>query len=171
MRLDEFAAGDGTWADAPFSVVAPGGVVWTVATDRSWLFATVQGGGCARFAGPAPALFTVLGLLRADLSLIETVSVPELSAWAPGEEWGSVAGVPVNLGRLRRVLGVFPEEGATCGSASHLVGGAPCLALAARDLRVFLMGVADVPGGIPSFVSGSSDDDALLDFLATMDEG
>ncbi len=163
MRLEPFVGKGDLWVTQPFSVVTSDGVVWSVATDRSWLVAVQGGAPYPRGTVPSRPLFTILGLLQKSSEEPVSVALQDLRTfagdyvdkpWSEADPSGYVLGVPVSLSRLAYLLKELPGENAQAWKLL-LESHEPCLVLdILGECKVFLMGLGGVPPGVPTFTVG-----------------
>lgn len=119
--------------EKPFSLVDSEGFHWSIATDRSVLFAIKGSSSAPRFKGPFTAVARILEILKVELpsNLVNLGSVT-----LPEEGYYNVLGVVVDFRLIQNVckelqVQTFCILNSTeaIGSPSLMFAGANCLAL------------------------------------------
>ena len=151
------------WMSHPFTVIDLQDEVWTAVTDRAW-FVAVQGKSkFAQCKAEHGQLHTVMTLLGTNPKKTETVTVEKALSYG---DKVSVAGVPVDGGRLGKILELTQDETVEVWNASEKVG-IPCLGIRGTKWKALLAGVKNAEG-IPKF-SAESNEKSLYDIAMEMD--
>jgi len=128
------------WLKQPFTLVDSKGVVWNVAHKRYWLVCLQGKSQYKRWPGDAKGLGTMLSLLRALPAERYVVPTDRLVEWAATDGFGRVANVVVYREKVRELVKLDQMGRLQVWNAAPSVQDLPCLAMASKGLRLFLMG-------------------------------
>lgn len=133
-------AGPDEWFKNPFTVVDTKGSVWNVATDRIWIVAVRGKGQYPRWPGNMAQLNVILSLIQSLPVEPRVVEASVLKQWASSGNIGKIMGTILDLGKLSKIMNLFPEGSLQIWDANSVMRKDPCLGMGLHDVRAFLMG-------------------------------
>lgn len=129
-----------TCLQQPFTLVDSRGSVWNVASKRYWLVCLQGKSQYKRWSGDAKGLNVMLSLIRSLPAERYVVPTDKLVEWAATDGFGRIDSVVVYREKVRELVKLDRMGRLQVWNAAPFVQDLPCLAMASKGLRVFLMG-------------------------------